>query len=41
MIASAYAVLVWSEDIDRAYQFGELALQLVERLKAGPVYMPG
>ena len=34
MIASAYAVLAWSEDIDRAYQFGELALQLVERLKA-------
>ena len=33
-IVTAYAMVVWSEDIDRAYQFGELALQLVEKLKA-------
>jgi len=31
---AAYAGFVWSEDIDRAYQFGELALQLVDRLEA-------
>jgi PAS domain S-box-containing protein len=34
MVLVVYAVLAWSEDIDRAFQFGELALQLVERLKA-------
>ena len=29
-----YASFVWSEDIDRAYQFGELALQIIDKLDA-------
>jgi PAS domain S-box-containing protein len=33
-ILITYAMLSWSEDIERAYQFGELALQLVEELDA-------
>jgi PAS domain S-box-containing protein len=34
MMAMVYAAFVWSEDIDQAYQFGELAVKLVEKLRA-------
>jgi PAS domain S-box-containing protein len=34
MIAMAYAVFVWPEDIDKAHRFGQLALQLSERPEA-------